>query len=181
MELGPGSLLPHTVLLTQTSRGLSRGPSQTLQDQTGHHERACYLLVWEGTSFKAQVRWNFPQVTHPSHPRGAMLLYQEGALASSILDHCWDWEQGTHTSGALHSHANVHLTSVNHIPPLWAHLHLLHHTGLASVRWTCRLPPKLHIGYNQIPSWLGHCCHSGLGSNITSSERIFLTTSPPPT
>lgn len=134
---------------------------------------ACHLLVRERASFKAQIRWNSPQVIRPYHPRGAMLLYQEGALASSILEH----PAGIANSGGLHSRANADITSVNHILLLWAHLHLLCHTGLASVPWTCRLPPNLHIEYNQISSWLGHYCHSGLVSNITSSERIFLTTS----
>lgn len=85
----------HTVLLTQTSLCLSRSPSQTLQDQTGH------VTCWYGKehpSDEVPLKW-----LTPIHPRGAMLFYQEGALAGRILEHHrWDCPQGAHTSSVLH-------------------------------------------------------------------------------
>lgn len=70
--MGPGSLPPQTVLLTQTSLCLSRSPSQTLQDQTGTTERGMPPVGTE----RSILQMKFPS-------RGSPLPTQEEPRSST--------------------------------------------------------------------------------------------------
>ena len=187
MDLSPGSLPPHTILLTQTSLHLSWITQEVhprqCRTKTGHHGEG-HVTPWYGNEHPSKPRSNvtplFKWLT-PIRPSGAT-LYQERALASRILEcHCGDCKQGACTSDTLQSHTNADITnqplsttpSPSAPPPP-------HRPCFCSLdTQTSSSPCNLHICCNWIPLWLGLFCHSGLGLKISPTERTFLTNRPP--